>query len=247
MGKQLGSMAAQHLIRHVLELGGHSPVVISADADIENAARVIATYKYDCAGQSCNAPSRIFIECSAYDDFVEAFIEISEKVKIGDGWQPQVTMGPMANARRVDAMENLVSDARQRGGKVVCGGARPSRSGFFYPPTVLLDVPEDAQIFVDEPFGPILPITRVSTIKEAVLRANRNPYGLASYVFAGDHQLAGRISSQLAAGSVGVNQMKGVPPDAAVAGIKDSGYGYEGGIAGVEVFQNRKLISGLNA
>lgn len=247
VGKQLGSMAAGHLIRHVLELGGHSPVVISADVDIENIAEAIAAYKYDCAGQSCNAPSRVFIERTAYDHFVEAFVEISKKVRIGEGWQPQVTMGPMANARRIDAMESLVSDARQRGGRIVCGGARPSRPGFFFPPTVLLDVPEDARIFVDEPFGPVLPITRVNTLEEAVLRANRNPYGLASYVFAGDHQLAGRISSQLAAGSVGINQMKGVPPDAAVAGVKDSGYGYEGGVAGVEVFQNRKLISGLNA
>lgn len=118
-----------------------------------------------------------------------------------------------ALARTSDALR--VSDAKQHGGRVVCGGVRPSRPGFFYPPTVLLDVPEDAKIFVDEPFGPILPITRVNTIEEAVLRANRNPYGLASYVFAGDHQLAGRICSQLAAGSVGVNQMKGVPPDAA--------------------------------
>ena len=247
IGKHLGSVAAAHLIRHVLELGGHSPVVISSDADIETTAKTIADYKYDSAGQSCNAPSRIFIERPSYDDFVAAFIDISEKVKVGEGWRPEITMGPMANARRIEAMDKLVSDAKERGGKVACGGARLPRPGYFYPPTILLDVPESARVLIDEPFGPILPITPVDSIEEAVLRANGNAYGLASYVFTGDPELAISICSQLEAGSVGVNQMKGVPPDAAVAGIKDSGYGYEGGVAGVEVFQNRKLISGVNA
>jgi len=246
VGKHLGRMAAEHLIRHVLELGGHSPVVISGDADIESAATAIAAYKYDCAGQSCNAPSRVFIERTGYDDFVAAFVEISQKIEIGEGWQPQVNMGPMANARRMQAMENLVSDAKARGGRTVCGGKRLPRPGYFFPPTVLLDVPESAKISVDEPFGPVLPITPVDTIDEGVRRANANPYGLASYVFTGDPKVAIEIALQLEAGSVGVNQMKGVPPDASVAGIKDSGYGYEGGVAGVEAFQNRKLVSGVN-
>jgi succinate-semialdehyde dehydrogenase/glutarate-semialdehyde dehydrogenase len=246
VGKQLGCMAAGHLIRHVLELGGHSPVVITADADIESAATAIAAYKYDCAGQSCNAPSRVFIERAAYEHFLDAFVEISGNVKVGEGWQPEVNMGPMANARRLVAMDNLVSDAKTRGGRIVCGGTRLPRPGYFFPPTVLLDLPEGARLFVDEPFGPVLPITPVDTIEQGVRRANMNAYGLASYVFAGDPKVAIEIASQLEAGSVGVNQMKGVPPDAAVAGIKDSGYGYEGGLAGVEVFQNRKLVSGVN-
>jgi succinate-semialdehyde dehydrogenase/glutarate-semialdehyde dehydrogenase len=245
VGKHLGSLAAGHLIRHVLELGGHSPVVISADADIENAAAAIAAYKYDCAGQSCNAPSRVFIERAAYQKFLDAFVEISAEIKIGEGWQPQVNMGPMANARRVLAMDNLVSDAKARGGRIVCGGSRLPRPGYFFPPTVLVDLPENARIFADEPFGPVLPITPVDMISQGVKRANANPYGLASYVFAGDPRVAMEVASQLEAGSVGVNQMKGVPPDAAVAGIKDSGYGYEGGVAGVEAFQNRKLVSGI--
>lgn len=246
VGKLLGRMAAEHLIRHILELGGHSPVVISADADIESAATAIADYKYDCAGQSCNAPSRVFIERAAYQDFLDTFVEISGKVRVGEGWQAEVNMGPMANARRMLVMDSLVSDARAHGGKTVCGGTRLPRPGYFFPPTVLADVPENARIFVDEPFGPVLPITPVDTIDEGVRRANANPYGLASYVFAGDPKVAIAIASQLEAGSVGVNQMKGVPPDAAVAGIKDSGYGYEGGVAGVEAFQNRKLMSGAN-
>lgn len=246
VGKLLGRMAAQHLIRHVLELGGHSPVVISADADIESVATAIADYKYDCAGQSCNAPSRVFIERAAYQDFLDAFVEISGKVRVGEGWKAEVNMGPMANVRRMLATDSLVSDARAHGAKTVCGGTRLPRPGYFFPPTVLADVPENARIFVDEPFGPVLPITPVDTIDEGVRRANANPYGLASYVFAGDRKVAIAIASQLEAGSVGVNQMKGVPPDAAVAGIKDSGYGYEGGVAGVEAFQNRKLMSGAS-
>ena len=246
VGRQLGRMAAEHLIRHVLELGGHSPVVIGADADIPGAATAVAAYKYDCAGQSCNAPSRIFIERAAYKDFVAVFVEISQNIKIGEGWLPDVNMGPMANARRLVVMDNLVSDAKARGGKIICGGARLGRPGYFFPPTVLLDLPENSKIFVDEPFGPVLPITSVDSIGEGVMKANENSYGLASYVFSGDSKVAIEVAAQLEAGSVGVNQMKGVPPDAAVSGTKDSGYGYEGGIAGVQAFQNRKLVSGLN-
>ena len=130
---------------------------------------------------------------------------------------------------------------------MVCGGTRLPRSGYFFPPTVLSDVPEAAKILVDEPFGPVLPIAPVDTIEEAVRRANANAYGLASYVFTGDPKMAADVASRLEAGTVGVNQLQGVPPDAASAGIKDSGYGYEGGAAGVEAFQNRKLISGVNA
>ena len=238
-------MAAEHLIRHVLELGGHSPVVIGADADIPSAATAVAAYKYDCAGQSCNAPSRIFIERAVYKDFVAVFVEISRSIKIAEGWLPDVNMGPMANARRLVAMDNLVSDAKARGGKIICGGARLGRPGYFFPPTVLLDLPENSKIFVDEPFGPVLPITSVDSIGEGVMKANENSYGLASYVFSGDSKVAVEVAAQLEAGSVGVNQMKGVPPDAAVSGTKDSGYGYEGGIAGVQAFQNRKLVSAL--
>lgn len=246
VGKQLGSLAAEHLIRHSLELGGHSPVIVAADADIENAATTIAGYKYDCAGQSCNAPSRVFVEQAVYDDFVAGFVEISQKIRVGEGWQPLVNMGPMANARRISAMDSFVSDARARGGKIVCGGARLERRGYFFPPTVLLNVPENAKILADEPFGPMLAITPVHTIDEGVRRANANPYGLASYVFSGDPAVAIDVASRLEAGSVGINQMKGVPPDGAVAGVKDSGYGYEGGLAGVQAFQNLKLVSGMS-
>jgi succinate-semialdehyde dehydrogenase/glutarate-semialdehyde dehydrogenase len=247
VGRQLGKMAAEHLVRHVLELGGHSPVVIAGDADIREAATAVAAYKYDCAGQSCNAPSRVFVEQSAYEEFVTTFVEISQNIKVGEGWLAGVTMGPMANARRLVAMEALVSDAEVLGGRVVCGGARLARRGYFFAPTVLLNVPEHARIFRDEPFGPILPITAVQTIDEGVQRANANPYGLASYVFIANPDVARDVASRLEAGSVGVNQMKGVPPDAAVAGIKNSGYGYEGGLAGVQAFQNLKLVSGLAA
>jgi succinate-semialdehyde dehydrogenase / glutarate-semialdehyde dehydrogenase len=244
VGKHLARLAADRLIRTVLELGGHSPVVISADADIEQAASAIGAYKYECAGQSCNAPSRIYVERPVYVPFVTAFVELSESLKVGGGLESQVDMGPMANSRRIEAMEVLVSDARAHGGRVACGGARQPRPGYFFPPTVLLDVAEGAKIFVDEPFGPVLPIVPVDSIEEGIVRADANPYGLASYVFAANTALALDIASRLDAGSVGVNQLKGVAPEAPLSGVKDSGYGYEGGKAGVEAFQNRKLISG---
>jgi succinate-semialdehyde dehydrogenase/glutarate-semialdehyde dehydrogenase len=243
VGKQLARLASANLVRTVLELGGHSPVVICRDADIGQAAAAVAAYKYDCTGQSCNAPSRVFIERESYDDFVEAFSAISSRVHVGDGLDADVDMGPMANARRIEAMLRLTEDARRKGGRVLMGGARLERIGFFFPPTIVVDAPADSRIFIEEPFGPILPVVPVNSVDEAIARANDNLFGLASYVFSADPATAADVARRLEAGSIGINQMKGVPPDAAAAGIKDSGYGYEGGSDGVRAFQNRKLIS----
>jgi succinate-semialdehyde dehydrogenase/glutarate-semialdehyde dehydrogenase len=152
-------------------------------------------------------------------------------------------MGPLVNTRRLDAMRVLVSDAVSHGVRIGCGGVRLSRPGYFFPPTVLLEADEHAQIFHEEPFGPVLPIAAVDSIEEGIVRANSNPYDLASYVFAGNPHLASEIASQLERGSVGINQLKGVAPDVSSSGVKGSGYGYEGGAAGVQAFQNRKVLN----
>ncbi len=243
VGKQLAHLAANRLIRTVLELGGHSPVIVTADSDIKSAATAIAAYKYECAGQSCNAPSRIYVEGPAYEDFATAFIELSSKLRVGSGFDPEADMGPLANARRLDAMHVLVSDAISNGASIGCGGVRLPRPGYFFPPTVLLDADERAQIFHEEPFGPVLPIAAVESIEEGIVRANSNPYGLASYVFAGNPRLASEIASQLEAGSVGINQLKGVAPEVPSSGVKESGYGYEGGATGVQAYQNCKVLN----
>lgn len=245
VGKRLAELAAPNLVRLVLELGGHSPVIVCEDADIDDAARVIAAYKYDCTGQSCNAPSRVYAHDSVRERFLEAFLTISKSLKVGDGMDAATHMGPLNNERRVEAIEKLAVDAATRGGRFALGsGRRVGRPGFFVEPTVMVDVPDEASVFQEEPFGPILPISTFQSVDEVIERANANQFGLASYVFASDPKVAAKIADRLQAGSIGVNQMKGVPPDAAVGGIKDSGYGYEGGAAGVAAFQNLKLISG---
>jgi succinate-semialdehyde dehydrogenase / glutarate-semialdehyde dehydrogenase len=242
VGKQLAASASRTLKRCVLELGGHAPVLVFRDSDLDVAARAIASYKFDCAGQSCNAPSRIYVERAAFDSFVDTFVSIANGLRVGEGIDPATQMGPLATERRLTAIEGLVADARRRGARVLCGGSRIERAGWFWPPTVVTDLEDDAAMLVDEPFGPIAPILSFETLDEAIARANDNPYGLAAYVMTASESIATEASRRLAAGSVGINQLAGVPPDVGIAGIKDSGYGYEGGQAGIEAFLNLKVV-----
>jgi succinate-semialdehyde dehydrogenase / glutarate-semialdehyde dehydrogenase len=243
VGKQLARIAASNLQRCVLELGGHSPVIVFADADLESAVQTITDYKFECAGQSCNAPSRLLIESAVYDEVVARLTTSAEAIRIGCGDEEGVEMGPMANARRIAAMERLTADAVNKGATVLTGGKRLSRSGFFWPPTILADVPANALVMNEEPFGPILTVERFTAIDEAIVRANETDFGLASYVFSASVETQARMIGALSAGSVSVNTMKGVSAGAPNAGINDSGYGYEGGIEGFRAFQNLKLVN----
>jgi succinate-semialdehyde dehydrogenase / glutarate-semialdehyde dehydrogenase len=243
VGRQLARLSADQLQRCVLELGGHAPVLVFADADLDAAARAIADYKFSCAGQSCNAPSRIFVQSAVYDAFVQRLTAIVESIRVGPGNDPATQMGPMANPRRLEVMERLTSDATRRGASVATGGSRPKRTGYFWLPTLLRDVPDSAAIMQEEPFGPILPIAPFTTVDEAVMKANATRYGLAAYVFTGSAQLSEEIAGRLADGHVAINHLQGVPPDFPIAGINDSGYGYEGGVEGFRSFQSLKLIS----
>jgi succinate-semialdehyde dehydrogenase / glutarate-semialdehyde dehydrogenase len=243
VGKLLARDAASTLKRCVLELGGHAPVLVFADADLNAAAEAIAAYKFECAGQSCNAPSRVYVEAAAYPALLDRLTALARRIVVGPGLDPETTMGPMANARRIAAMERLMADARSLGSRVVTGGERLPRPGYFWPPTILTDVPPDAAMMTEEPFGPLLPVLSFSTFDEAIAQANRTPYGLAAYVFTRSESTADAAARALDAGSVGINQLRGVPPDAPVGGIKDSGYGYEGGAAGIEAFVHLKLVS----
>lgn len=242
VGKQLAARAAQSLKRCVFELGGHAPVIVFADADLDAAVAAIAAYKFECAGQSCNAPSRLFVHAHLHDAFVSRFAAHARALRVGDGRDPATQMGPMIHARRIEAMARLTADARARGATLQTGGARLERRGFYWPPTVLTHVPDDAAVMREEPFGPLLPILAFEEYDDVIARANRSAYGLAAYVFTASGETARAAVRDLEAGSVGVNALAGVPPHVGIAGVKDSGHGYEGGAAGVEAFLNLKAV-----
>ncbi|CAH2406765.1 NAD-dependent succinate-semialdehyde dehydrogenase [Mesorhizobium ventifaucium] len=245
VGKQLAALAANNLQRCILELGGHSPVIVCEDADLARAVPAISEYKFECAGQSCNAPSRILVARPLYKEFLSRMTEAARKIKIGLPDDPGTEMGPMANARRIEAMQRLTKDAVERGARIEVGGARLDRPGFYWPPTLLTGVPKDAKVLHDEPFGPILTVAPFDTIEEAIEEANATEYGLAAYFFTGTAEVKRALISGLSAGALSVNYLKGVSADAPYGGVKQSGYGYEGGEQGVRSFQNLKLVNGF--
>lgn len=243
VGKLLAGLAAQGMKRATMELGGHSPVVVFGDADPEKTADTIAAFKYRNAGQVCISPTRFYVQAGIYDRFLKRFTEYATNLKLGDGLERGTTMGPLANARRLDAMEAFVNDAKERGGKIVTGGKRRGNQGYFFEPTVITDVPDDSRIMTEEPFGPLAPIVPFKTFEEVVERANALPYGLASYAFTTSAQTATLIGDALQSGMVGVNSIAISTPETPFGGIKESGYGQEGGIEGLEAYTNRKFIS----
>src|SRR5215831_4396988 len=243
VGKHLAALAAKGMKRTTMELGGHSPVVVFADADAEKAADTIAAFKYRNAGQVCISPTRFYVQEDAYKKFLARFSDYAKAIKLGDGLEKGITMGPMANARRIDAMESFVADARSRGGNVVTGGKRHSNQGFFYEPTIVTDVPDDSKVMTQEPFGPIAPIVTFKTFDEVVERANSLPYGLAAYAFTNSNATAAAIGDAIASGMVGVNSVAVSTPETPFGGVKESGHGSEGGIEGLGAYLNTKFIS----
>jgi succinate-semialdehyde dehydrogenase/glutarate-semialdehyde dehydrogenase len=243
VGKHLAGLAAKGMKRATMELGGHSPVVVFADADPEKTAETIAAFKYRNAGQVCISPTRFYVQEPVYDRFLKRFTEFANAIKLGDGLEQGVTMGPLANARRLDAMEAIVNDSKSRGGKVVTGGKRRTNQGYFFEPTVITGLPDDCKLMTQEPFGPIAPVVTFKTFDEVVGRANSLPFGLAAYAFTGSAQTATAIGEALEAGMVGVNSVAISTPETPFGGIKDSGYGHEGGIEGMEAYMVRKFVS----
>src|SRR6266516_1204611 len=205
VGKHLATLAAKGMKRATMELGGHSPVVVFADADPEKSAETIAAFKYRNAGQVCISPTRFYVQEPVYNRFLARFTEYAKAIKLGDGLEKGNTMGPMANARRIDTMEGFVNDAKHRGGKVVTGGNRRGNQGYFFEPTVITDVPDDSKVMTQELFGPLAPVVAFNSVDEVVERANSLPYGLAAYTFTGSTQTATMIADALQSGMVGVN------------------------------------------
>jgi succinate-semialdehyde dehydrogenase/glutarate-semialdehyde dehydrogenase len=243
VGKHLAGLAAKGMKRATMELGGHSPVVVFADADPEKTADTIGAFKYRNAGQVCISPTRFYVQEGVYDRFLKRFTEFANAIKLGDGLESGVTMGPLANARRLDAMEAIVQDSKSRGGKIVTGGKRRGNQGYFFEPTVITDLPDDSKLMTQEPFGPIAPVVAFKSFDEVVERANSLEYGLAAYAFTSSAQTANLIGDALESGMVGVNSVAISTPETPFGGVKESGYGHEGGIEGLEVYLARKFIS----
>lgn len=243
VGKLLAAQAAKTLKRATMELGGHAPVIVCADANIEKAADMLVAGKFRNAGQVCISPTRFYIADSIYEDFLAAFVERVKAIKVGNGLEEGVTMGPMANPRRLDAMKRLVADAVQHGARVLAGGKPADDSGFFWEPTVLADIPETAAVMNEEPFGPLALMNRVQSVDEAIQRANRLPYGLAAYAFTQDSTVRSQLGRQLQTGMLGINSLTISMPEAPFGGVKESGWGSECGIEGLQAYCDVKLIS----
>ncbi|WP_136618276.1 MULTISPECIES: NAD-dependent succinate-semialdehyde dehydrogenase [Mesorhizobium] len=245
VGKQLASLAGLHMKRATMELGGHAPVIVLPDADLDRAARSMVASKFRNAGQICVAPTRFLIDNAVYDDFVGRFVEATRQIKVGDGLAEGTTMGPLANPRRVQAMEELVHDAVQKGAELVTGGKRIGNSGYFFEPTILSGVGTDARAMNEEPFGPLALMTPVSGLDEALAEANRLNYGLAAYGFTRSAASAAKMSSGIASGMVSINHYGLALPEVPFGGINDSGNGTEGGADALESYLNSKFVSHL--
>lgn len=243
VGKSLAALAARHMKRMTLELGGHAPAIICEDSDVTLAAGELVRMKFLNAGQVCLSPTRFLIARPVYHEFVERFCGLTRELVIGSGEAPDIEMGPLANARRVRAIDALVRDAVARGARVACGGASLDRPGYFYAPTVLTDVPLSARAMNEEPFGPLALLRPFDDLEEAIAEANRLPYGLASYVFTRSLANEATITEGLEAGMVAVNRIFSSTIEAPFGGIKDSGFGTEGGTQAIRNFLNEKMIT----
>lgn len=243
VGKMLASQAAKSMKRATLELGGHAPVIVWKDADINKAADALVAGKFRNAGQVCISPTRFYVHRQVFDAFVEAFVARVKTLKVGNGLDEVTQMGPLANPRRIEALTRLIADAEKRGATLHTGGKRMDREGFFWEPTVLSNVHEDAGLMNEEPFGPVALINAVDDMDEALRRANRLQYGLAAYAFTQDSGVRQQLSNGVETGMLGINTLNISMSEAPFGGIKESGWGSECGIEGLQAYCNIKLVS----
>ena len=242
IGRQLAADAALRLKPATLELGGHAPVLVFDDADVEEVAKSAVAAKFRNSGQICTSPTRFYIQDVVYEQFVNRFVDIARNWRVGNGLDDTTQMGPCANSRRIDAMRELVENAVRLGGTVLAGGSRLLRSGYFFEPTVLEDVPDAAAVMNEEPFGPLAVMRRFADFDEAVRLANATPFGLASYVFTKSLNRATEVSDRIRAGNVMLNNWTASTPETPFGGVLDSGQGSEGGIEGLQAFLVTKFI-----
>ncbi|OAN75946.1 NAD-dependent succinate-semialdehyde dehydrogenase [Sulfitobacter sp. EhC04] len=243
VGKHLTRLAADGMKPVLMELGGHAPVIIDQDVNAEEIGRLASEAKFRLVGQYCTAPSRFLVHKNVYERFVESFAAAAKSIVVGDGFKPGVYMGPMIHRRRMDAIDSLVTDAVSRGARAASGGARIGNRGYFYEPTVLADVPRDARVMSEEPFGPLAACLPVSSMAEALEISNELPVGLAAYMFSNSIETVNHLSRQLQVGSVSVNLFTSPGNDAPFGGYKESGIGREGGAESVESYMVTKTIA----
>jgi succinate-semialdehyde dehydrogenase/glutarate-semialdehyde dehydrogenase len=243
VGKHLAALAGAHMKRVTMELGGHSPVLVFDDADVSRAARQLAMFKVRNAGQVCVSPTRFYVHQNVYDEFLEQFVGTLKTIKVGDGMDAATQMGPLAHERRVATMGQFVDNALELGGRVVLGGEALDRTGHFFSPTVVTDLPEHSMLMTEEPFGPIAPVTRFSDTDDVIKRANSLPFGLSSYVFTNSLQTATKVSNEIEAGMVNINHFGSALPETPFGGIKDSGIGSEGGTETFEGYLVTKFVT----
>jgi succinate-semialdehyde dehydrogenase/glutarate-semialdehyde dehydrogenase len=243
VGKHLAALAGKHMKRATMELGGHAPVIVFDDANIDVAAKVMAGSKFRNAGQVCISPTRFLVQENVYNQFVEKFVEHTKKLKVGNGLEQGVSMGALANPRRSQAMAANMEDATKHGGKVRTGGHRIGDKGNFYEPTVVTELPNDARAMNEEPFGPMAIINPFKTFEDAVTEANRLPFGLAAYAWTNSAKTANAIATEVETGMMTINHLGLAIPEVPFGGVKDSGYGSEGGSEAIEPYLQPKFVS----
>lgn len=246
VGKQLAALAGQHMKRVTMELGGHAPVIVAEDADLDLALNTMGMAKFRNAGQVCISPTRFLVHASVYQAFSERLAAYAQGLKVGHGLEAGTQMGPLANSRRVSAMQSLVSDAIKQGAKVLAGGEAVGSEGNFWKPTVLAEVPVDARIQHDEPFGPVATVRPFAQLEDAIAEANRLPYGLAGYAFTRSLRNADLLSRELQVGMLWINMPALASAELPFGGLKDSGYGTEGGPEALEAYLNTRAVSVAN-
>lgn len=243
VGKQLASLAGLHMKRATMELGGHAPAIVFSDADLDAAVNGLSSAKFKNAGQVCIAPTRFLIQESVFETFVERFSERAAAIRVGDGLTSGTMMGPLANERRLDAIDAFVSDAVRSGGEIKTGGKRIGNRGYFYEPTVIVSPSNDARAMNEEPFGPVAFVRPFRTFDDAIEEANRLPYGLAAYAYTRSSKTAAAVGMAVESGMVSINHLGLSLPETPFGGVKDSGIGSEGGTEGIDAYLSTKFIS----
>jgi succinate-semialdehyde dehydrogenase / glutarate-semialdehyde dehydrogenase len=245
VGKQLAALAGAHMKRVTMELGGHAPAIVFDDADLDQAVNVLGANKFRNAGQVCVAPTRFLVHEKVYPEFVERFTAYAKNMKVGNGLEADTKMGPLVAERRLHAMDTFVSDAISKGATIKTGGQRKGNKGYFYEPTVMTDVPLSAKIMNEEPFGPLAPITPFKDFDGVMKEANRLDWGLAAYAYTKNTRTMAQVGAAFESGMVSINHHGLALPEVPFGGIKDSGYGSEGGVEALEAYLNTKFVTTL--
>ncbi|AVM64137.1 NAD-dependent succinate-semialdehyde dehydrogenase [Dietzia cinnamea] len=243
VGKQLAALAGQHMKRSSMELGGHAPVIVCDDADLELVLKTMGPMTFRNAGQVCISPTRFLVQNGVRDEFARALVGHADAIRVGSGLEDDTTMGPLANDRRLAAMGEFHADAVDRGAQVLTGGHRIGEAGNYWAPTVFDEVPTEARLFNDEPFGPVAGIRGFDRLDEAIAEANRLPYGLAGYAFTGSLANADLLTRRVEVGMLWVNMPSMPSAELPFGGIKDSGYGSEGGSEAMECYLNTRAVA----